>query len=300
MKSNVWGKKIKLLTAVLLAIMLLEMIPAAAGARPAPADNKTDLRFYALNVGQGDCLLFIFPDGKTILIDAGPEETGKNVVRYLKNCGVKKIDLLVATHAHSDHIGGMKSVISKFQIGKVWDSGFIHGSQLQKDFYRTIQKKRIPFGRPKRGFSEKMGGAYIEVLAPSMVLRGTRRDVNNNCLVLRITYGHVSFLLTGDMEREERATIAPLPQSTVLKAAHHGSRNGTDKRVLHDVSPNLIILSYGRNNSYGCPHKEVVRAITETTIKRFDTKDGTIRIRTDGNNLTYPNKMEVRVNGNTN
>lgn len=301
MKINLSDRCVKkILVSVILPLMLLFALEHADAAQNSAADKKPELYFYSLNVGQGDCSLFILPDGGTILIDAGPEEAARDVVRYIKGCGIKKIDLLVATHAHSDHIGGMKAVMNNFRIGKIWDSGFIHGSDLQKDFYRSIQRKKIKFGRPKRGFSEKMGNVLVEVLAPPALLRGTKSDVNNNSLVIRIKYGNVSFLMTGDMEKEQRETISPLPMSTVLKASHHGSSNGTDGRMLRQVRPELIILSYGYCNSYGYPHKEVVQAIAKMGIKRFDTKDGTVKIRTDGKNLTYFKNREVRANENTN
>jgi competence protein ComEC len=259
------------------------------------ADGK--LRFYAFYVGQGDSSLFFLPNGETILIDAGPEEAGKKLVKELKKLGVKKIDLLVATHPHSDHIGGMRRIISNFQIGKIWDSGFISNSPLQKNFYSTIQSKEIPFGRPKRGHSEKMGDVLVQVLAPARLIRGTKRDANNNCLVMNIKYGSTDFLMLADMEREQRSTVSPLPRAAVLKASHHGSSNGTDISLLKEVRPYFIILSYGRNNSYGYPHKEVVRAVSSSGIIRLDTKDGTVRIVSDGEKLSYPPKREAGENG---
>jgi len=291
----------KIIKISVLSLFLLMLLHAAGPLEALPngsADKSNELRFYALDVGQGDCSLFILPDGETVLIDAGPEEASKYTVSYIKDCGVKKIDLLIATHPHSDHIGGMKAVLSKFEIGEIWDSGFIHGSDLQKNFYMTVLQKKIKFGRPKRGFMKKLGNVDIEVLGPSELLRGTKSDANNNCLVIRITYGNVSFLMTGDMEKEERKTISPLPESTVLKAAHHGSKNGTDELMLRQVAPKIIILSYGEKNTYRLPNKNVVKAIALQGIKRFDTKDGTVKIRTDGKNVTYPKNREVIENAN--
>lgn len=247
-------------------------------------DNKT-LSFYAIDVGQGDSFAFFLPDGKTILIDAGPEDAGKKVVSFLKDRGVNKIDLLVATHGHSDHIGGMHKVLRNFEIGKVWDSGFNHGSRIQRALYKIIKKKDIPFGRPKRGYAEQFGDVNVEVIAPTILLRNTRSDANNNCLVLKITYGEISFLMTADMEREQRATVQPLPHATILKASHHGSYNGTDTRVLREVQPSIIILSYGKNNSYGYPHKSVIKIIKKEGIPRYDTADGTFKIETDGSEM---------------
>jgi len=263
-------------------------------ALPAPVCRAAELRFYAIDVGQGDSSLFIFPDGKSMLIDAGTPSSAKALVRYLKECGLRKIDVLVATHPHSDHIGGFPEVIRRFEIGEVWDSGYAHGSDLQIKFYTAIRDKKIPYGRPKRGYTREIGGALVEVLAPAREIKGTKSDANNNSIVLRIVYGDVSFLMTGDMERAERKDISPLPCATVLKAAHHGSRTGTDAQLLRETEPLVIILSYGQGNSYGHPHPEVLRLFSENPrVKRFDTSGGTVKLRTDGTSLIYDRNREV-------
>lgn len=287
-------EKIKKLSTLTLTVLMLALLSASA---PAAAAGKRDLRFYAIDVGQGDSSLFVFPTGETMLVDAGPPSSAKNLTRYLKQCGLKKINILVATHPHSDHIGGMNEVIGEFNVGEIWDSGYAHGSDMQIKLYQTIKDKKIPFGRPKRGYKREIGGALVEVLAPSEELRGTSSDANNNSIVLRVTYGSVSFLMTGDMDKEQRRTISPLPGSTVLKAAHHGSRTGTDAKLLREVSPVVIILSYKKGNSYGHPHKEVLRLLAKNKqIKRFDTANGTVKLRTDGKSLTYQKNAVVNTN----
>lgn len=284
-------KRLKRVTALLLATFILAALFSAA---PLTAGATPELRFYAIDVGQGDSSLFIFPTGESMLIDAGTQASAKKLVRYLKQCGLKKIDVLVATHPHSDHIGGMKAVIDSFAIGEVWDSGYAHGSALQISFYTSILERGIPYGRVKRGHSKMFGGARVDLLGPVIELKGTQSDANNNSLILRVTYGNVSFLITGDMEEAERRTVASFPRTTVLKAAHHGSRTGTDRKILREIDPFVIILSYGKNNTYGHPHKEVLKLMAENPrIKRFDTADGTIKLRTDGKKLTFHKNREV-------
>lgn len=276
-----------IIVALFLSIFMACCAPVFAAA-PEP------LRYFALDVGQGDCSLFLLPGGETIVVDAGPRDSADAMVGYLRSCGVKKIDLLVATHPHEDHIGGMEALLSAFPVGKIWDSGYNHGSRLQRDFYQAIKEKKIPFGRPKRGFKESFGDVELEVLAPKRLIRNTKSDANNNCIVFRLSYGDVSFLMMGDAERAERASIPALPASTVLKAAHHGSSNGTDRNVLRQVSPDIIILSYAVGNSYGHPHREVVRLLGSSSILRFDTADGPVKLKTNGKTVTFERKRVVK------
>lgn len=289
-KLNFKFRKNLAIFALIAAIAVTLFAPLHTGAYAAGAE----LRYYAVDVGQGDCSLFILPNGQTIVVDAGTRKSSKSTVQYLKSCGVKKIDLLVATHPHEDHIGGMTAVLNAFPVTKVWDSGYNHGSKTQTNFLTAVKEKGIRFGRPKRGFTEKMGDVKIDVLAPVKTLKGTHSDANNNGIVMLITYGKVSFLMTGDMEREERATISPLPHANILKAAHHGSSNGTDAKLLKEVSPMIIILSYAVGNSYGHPHDETVEAIRDAGILRFDTANGAVKIRTDGQKITYEKGRVVK------
>ena len=132
------------------AFMLAAVVSLALFLSPSEAAKARQLRYYALDVGQGDCSLFVLPDGRNVVFDAGPRSNAKKTVNYLKSCGVRKIDLLVASHPHEDHIGGMKELLSKIPVKQIWDSGYNHGSKLQRDFYQMIKDKKIPFGRPKR------------------------------------------------------------------------------------------------------------------------------------------------------
>jgi competence protein ComEC len=241
--------------------------------------------FYAFDVGQADAFLFHFPKGENVLIDAGAKSSGPALVSRLKRLGVNKIDIAVATHPHEDHIGGMVHVLKAFPVGKFWDSGYNHGSETQRDMLAALRGRKIPYSRPKAGFKETIGGASIEVLAPVKQIRGTESDANNNSVVLRVVYGNVSFLMTGDMESEERRSVGKFPRAGVLKLAHHGSSNGTDEKMLREVSPDVVILSYGRGNSYGHPHREVTSLIRKYGAHSYATADGEIRITTDGRAL---------------
>lgn len=282
-------KKIKRLIFLAAAALML-FIPLFE----ATANAALRLRYYAVDVGQGDCSLFILPGGETIVVDAGPEKNARSTVRYIKSCGVKKIDLLVATHPHEDHIGGMMALMAEFPVGTIWDSGFSYGSFIQQRFYRDIKKRNIAFNTVRRGDTARLGDVKLEVIAPARRITGTRSDANNNSIVMLISYGNISFLMTGDMEREEYASIRPLPRAAVLKAAHHGSCNGTSRQLMRDVSPEIVVLNYERNNSYGYPHRETVAEIRHSGARRFDTADGTVKLYTDGTSLIFDGKREVK------
>ena len=268
-------------------ITLLVIFALSAAADPL-------LRYYGVDAGQGDCSLFILPGGETIVIDAGPEKTSRRTMKYIKSCGVRKIDLLVATHPHEDHIGGMRTLMAAFPVGMVWDSGYNYGSYIQERFYRDIKKRNIPFKIVSRGYSARLGNVELEVLAPARRITGTRSDANNNSIIMLITYGNISFLMTGDMEREEYVSIRPLPRATVLKAAHHGSGNSTSRQLMLEVSPEIVVLNYEKGNSYGYPHRETVAEIRRSGARRFDTADGAVKLYTDGTSLIFDGKREVK------
>jgi competence protein ComEC len=249
-----------------------------------PSFFRDGLTLYAFDVGQADSFLFHFPGGENVLVDAGGRKTARELVSKLQLLGVKKIDVLVATHPHEDHIGGMKDVIAAFEIGKAWDSGFNHGSPVQRDMLTALRDKNIRFGRPRAGFVEKIGGAEIEVIAPLTGISGSGSDANNNSIVIRVSFGKVSFLMTGDIEEAGRRAVS-FPRSTVLKASHHGSANGTDEKLLNDVAPEIAILSYGRRNQYGHPHKRVIELLKKHGVRTYATVDGDIIITTDGRSL---------------
>ena len=281
------SQRLRFLFSLLLAALL---VTGAAW----PATSR--LAVSVIDVGQGDSILVQFPGGQDMLVDAGDRDAGLTVVQYLRSRGVQRIDILVASHPHADHIGGMQAVLSAFPIGKVWDSGYNQGSRTQQEFLGTIKAKGIRFGMPKAGFSQTVGNVTVTVLAPKTQLTGTESDANNNSLVLRVTYGSVSFLLPGDMEGEERATVGAWPRSTVLKVAHHGSRNGTDLAFAKALSPTYAAISYAQGNPYGHPHAEALAALRSTGAKILQTAvDGTVVFTTDGTSVSYTTTHTARI-----
>jgi competence protein ComEC len=249
-----------------------------AGLEPAPKDT---LQVVFLDVGQGDSALVIFPNGKTMLIDGGETDQGRRLVQKLQQIGVKQIDWLVATHPHSDHIGGLIQVLKSLPVGEIWDIAMPFESPVYRDFLlaargaKTPDGKRPVFRKVRAGLSlEPAPNVRLSVLAPrDPLLTGTRSDPNNNSIVLRIDAPGGSFLFTGDVEREGRqrlyASRANL-QVDVLKVSHHGAANGTDGAFLGRVNPRVAVISVGANNRYGHPHRETVALLQGKRVYRTD------------------------------
>jgi competence protein ComEC len=260
-------------------------IPGAAPLHP--ANNTGDLRVYFLDVGQGDSSVILFRD-TVILIDAGEIDQGDRVVRDLQRLGVTRIDLLVATHPHSDHIGGMQKVLAAFPVGKVLDSGIPSTSPLYEHFLETIDKKNIPYVVARQGQTIDTDPALrILVLSPPKEPLDT--DLNGNSIILKVSYGTMDFLYTGDAGDAAESALVKTgysPAAQVLKVSHHGSSDATSKAFLSRVSPEVAVISLGKDNPYGHPHKETLSLLQATVPSIFRTdRDGTILVRSDG--VTY-------------
>ena len=247
-----------------------------------------DLQAYFLDVGQGDSSVILFKD-KVILIDAGETDRGDTVVAALKNLGVKKIDLLVATHPHSDHIGGMQKVLSNFEVKKVLDSGLPSTSTLYEKFLTTIDRDQIPYIPAEQGQTINLDPS-LRILVLSPPKERTGDDLNTNSIVLRISYGTMNLLYTGDATAAaEEALIKtgyPL-DAQVIKVGHHGSSGASSAAFLSRVNPQVAVISVGKDNDYGHPHREALDRLESAgaTVYRTDT-DGTIRVVSDGNTFS--------------
>lgn len=262
----------------------------APGAPPTAANSKgvRPLTYVQLDIGQGDSQLIVSPDGHAMLVDGGPPGRTEQILSTLKAHSVSRLDVAVASHPHNDHIGSLDDVVRAVPVGRFLDSGFNYGSDAQKRLLQSIKERRVPFALARAGESFALGEAVtVSVLAPrSPLLTGTESDANNNSVVLKVTYGAVRFLLTGDMEEKERERLLAEGSdlaAEVYKVAHHGSRNGTDAEFLSRVRPRVALLSCELGNDYGHPHREALAALTSAgaAIYRTDLQ-GALTLTTDG------------------
>lgn len=245
-----------------------------------PAIPGENLIVYYLDVGQGDATLFVGPDF-TILIDAGRHDRN-DLVPYLESLGVKQLDLIVGTHPHADHIGQISQIIDNLEVQEVWLSGDIHTTKTFERMLDSILTKEISYHEPRTGEQFELGSLSLEILNPTH-LTG---DFHEGGIALRATYGEVSFLFTGDIEKQTEEAMLnrgePV-QATIFQLGHHGSSTSNTEEFLKSVKPDLVIYSAEKGNSYGHPHREVLELLEELEIPVYGTDNhGTIRVVTDG------------------
>lgn len=242
-----------------------------------------------LDVGQGDAILVQAPGGKTALVDAG--DGGTDVVAMLRARGVDHLDLVVATHPHADHVGGMKAVIEAFPPRLYLDSGQAHGTATYEALAATIEARDLAYQVAHTGSTIQLGAeATIDVLLPGdTLLRDTRSDLNSNSVVLRLRHGSDCFLFTGDAEEptESRLLDQGLGACQVLKVAHHGSAYATGDRFLAAVQPKVALVSAGAGNRYGHPAPGALSRLQSAgaTVYRTD-RDGSIVVSSSGSGIT--------------
>lgn len=250
---------------------------------------EQELKILFIDVGQGDSTLVILPNNSTILIDGGEPDQGQKLLARLKENGVGRIDAMVATHPHADHIGGLTTVLGNLDVRQVLDSGQIHTTQIFEDFIETIGENGVPLSSVYEGDSIRLDNRVtVEVLNPPPSLREGTYDeekFNDNSVVIRLKYRDFSAIFGGDVQMETETRLASKDVDVdVLLAPHHGSAGSSNVEFLRAVSPEVVIISAGADNPYGHPHKEAldrIYGVTSHDVFRTDI-DGTITILTTG------------------
>ncbi|MDR2024557.1 MAG: MBL fold metallo-hydrolase [Hungatella sp.] len=296
-------KKIRKFYKRVLAAAAVLLVLCMAGCSPAESSSPltqgqlgneagTDLKVHFIDVGQGDSTL-VEKDGHYMLIDAGERDQGETVASYLEKQGVNKLDYVIGTHPHSDHIGGLETVIRKFDVQKVFLPEKEHTTKVYERLLDAIADKNLKITVPKPGDTYTLGDAVFQIIAPN---RDYGDDLNNWSIGLRLVYGNNSFVLCGDAEKDaEKDMVAngfPL-KADVLKLSHHGSSTSSSEGFMDQVDPEYGVISCGKNNDYGHPHKEVLNMLKKRNIKAMRTDQlGTIVAVSDGSKVTFPEIKE--------
>lgn len=292
-----FSNKFLSLTAVISAL-LLSSCSAKANTNQAylpEAENDTiyatiglndELRVSFIDVGQGDSEFIELPNGETMLIDAGTNETGKNVVDYIKSLGYTSIDYVVGTHPHEDHIGGLDDVIKTFDIGSIYMPKVTADTKTFEDVLDAAESKNLMINTAKSGVSiMDTEDLSVKFLAPTLDIY---ENTNDYSAVVKVVYGDTSYLFTGDAEEFSESLITDDVNADVLKVGHHGSSTSTSTEFLKKVSPASAVISCGKDNSYGHPHSETLQKLADmgTAVYRTDEL-GTIVSVSDGKTITF-------------
>lgn len=243
------------------------------------------LRVRYFDVGQGDSQFIEFPDGTTMLIDAGTTDQGEGVVEKIKRLGHDSIDILVASHPDADHIGGLRYPLREMPVGQVWAPDVSKDTYAYEKFLKAVDGQGLTIEKAESGKVIKQGDGYnIELLGPDMSRQNANSDANSYSTIIRVTFGDTSFLFTGDAYKDQidRAVDDVVD---VLKVAHHGSYSGTDEKLIEQIQPSLAIIQYAVENDYGYPHDEVRSALAG--IPTYGTgPNGDITVTSDGRDIT--------------
>ena len=247
--------------------------------------DSDEMKVHFIDVGQGDSVFIELPNTKTMLIDAAEKEYADRITNYIYSCGYNTLDYVVATHPHSDHIGGMADVISAFNVENVILSPATHTTKTYTNMLKAIDDS---------GAKVKIGVAGTEIFSDgdlsAVVIAPVTEDysdLNNSSVMVMLTYGNNKFLFTGDAENSEENTITADIDCDVLKVGHHGSSTSTSRAFLTAASPEYAVISCGMGNSYGHPHTETLDRLKDAGVKIYRTDlQGDIIMTCDGEKIT--------------
>lgn len=253
-----------------------------------------NMQVHFIDVGQGDSCFIEFSDGTNMLIDAGIQSASSNVVSYVQELGYEKIDTVIATHPHADHIGGLPSVFDAFEVAQIYMPNATTNTKTFSNLLDAIENEGLTITVPEVGsIIKETESERVTVLSPQSDKEYT--NLNDYSIILLVEHGNNSFLLTGDAEEESMYELLLWWEGMnidVLKAAHHGSYNGIaldangDSALLRAVTPSYAVISCGEGNEYGHPHDQTMTLLLKYNVEvlRTDTQ-GSITFISDGADL---------------
>lgn len=256
-------------------------------------EDGNTLKVYFLDVGQADSIL-IENNNEYMLIDAGNNEDGSKLVKYFQSLGITKFKIVVATHAHEDHIGGMDDIIKNFTIESFYMPDVITTTKTFEDVLDALEEKQVAFQTPENDAELSFANSTIKVLN----IDNTTDNLNETSIVLRLKYGTTSFLFMGDAESKTESKILNKElKSDVLKVGHHGSNTSTSLSFLEKVSPTYAVISVGKDNSYHHPNDTIIKRLNNKNIKIYRTdQQGTIIAESNGTIINF-STLKTDTNG---
>jgi competence protein ComEC len=244
-------------------------------------ENKMVTHF--IDVGQGDCIL-IQVNNKNLLIDSGTNDSKETIIRYLKNNNINKLDYIVATHPHDDHIGGMAGIIENFAVGEFYAPKVTSSTESFENMIGSLKNKNLKIKVAKSNIKLDLGpNTSCTMLSPNKL---SYKDTNNYSCALKISYKNSTYLFTGDIENLSEQELLNKDydlKADVLKVPHHGSNSSTSQQFLNEVCPQIAIISCGNANTYGHPNKETLDKLKKINCIIYRTDlDKNIILTSDG------------------
>jgi len=243
---------------------------------------------HYIDVGQGDSIL-IQVNNKNLLIDAGPKSDKKKLLNYLSSLHLDKLDYVIATHPHEDHIGNMDDVINDYNVLAFYAPKVQSTTKTFEEMVEALKSKGLKINVIKKGTNSINLGENTKVTIFSP-MKDSYENLNNYSPVIKIEYGNTSFLFTGDAEKDVEKEILATNEdisADVLKVGHHGSSTSTSMDFINKVNPSIGVISVGQDNTYNHPNEDTIKRLTQNKVKIYRTdKDGTVIISSDGSNIT--------------
>ncbi len=275
------------LCAIALIFVFSEHLHTPDERKMALPETESVLKVHYIDVGQGDSIFIQLPNGETMLIDAGENDQGETVCDYIASQGESTVDYLVGTHPHSDHIGGVDTVIEQFDVKRLYLPDVSHNTKTFLDVVQAAKEKGVQTAKAESGVTVmNQDGIKVSFLSP---VSSGYEEMNDYSAIVSLRYGETSFLFMGDAEYTvENQLKSSISHYDVLKVGHHGSNSSSTANFLEKVCPTYAVISCGEDNSYGHPHEQVLNRLERfgSTVYRTD-EQGTVVAESDGRKISF-------------